>query len=268
MGQSRGSPDEWALYALSRAIPGHPLANGVLSRAESLRALDPEVLQVWWRAHVVGPRTAIVAVGDCADEALRQACIDLGTRIPESPPQDAGPTFRVAPAPVAPTGPIPGPRGWVLRGPPLGQPDELAFRLAERVVARAMSVDSGPADWASALHFLRSATFWTLCGPGEGAEGEAVRHRNLLLSLAHHGPSPVELSRAKEGLMNLTCVEEDDPVWTLTRLGEEWSVMGRVREAAELRAGVAAVTAEDVRRAMREALEGAGEVGRDAGPGK
>jgi predicted Zn-dependent peptidase len=75
----------------------------------------------------------------------------------------------------------------------------------------------------------------------------------------------VEFSRAQESLINQTILEEDDPVWTLTRLGEEWNVMGRVREAAELRAGVAAVTAEDVRRAMREALSGAVELGRGAG---
>jgi predicted Zn-dependent peptidase len=244
---------------LRRAFPGHPLANPILGDPERLARLDPESLRRWWEEHLRGERIALIAVGAFGEGAMIDACRSLAARFPRGTACSPDPTIPLAVAArrqpfVEPEGAL----GWILPGPALGEPGEFTFRAAERWISRILEAHG----FESVLDHYRAGSLWTLL-PQHGTNAdEAVRAAwPLLVRHAQDGPESAEIERSKQGVVNQLDLEQDDPVWTLTRLGEEWTVLGRARDAEEVQAGFASVTTGQVREILRTLLAGAVAIG-------
>lgn len=259
---SGGSPAGWNPETAPGALRGHSLMNPILGKFHDKAEYSPESLRYWWETLLTPERIAVIAAGAFDPDALIADCQKVA-RVPGLTAEEGsgGPVL------VPPSVPADSPAasrtakgtGWVFTGPPLGSPDEFNFRLAERVFASGFAELSG-AEFHSRLEFCRDRSLWTLWSETP-AGGEMLRRR--LSEAAEHGWPEETLEQARRGILARIQLEQDDPVWTLERLGEEWSVTRSARPRGALGLGFGSVTSKSLRDALRVVLTEAAPFGWD-----
>lgn len=255
------TPDDWVFeLAQGAAFTDQPLGRPILGTVESLKPVDRVALEAW-RAALYAPERLVVAAAGAVDadaflehvEALFGSATPSSAAVEPAPARfvggRAGLSRRIEQANLV----------WYRPGPSLRDPDYWAARIFAEILGGGMASrlfqeareKRGLAYAVDAWHDPFEDT--GLIGVFAGCAPKDVDRLSALVAetiaaLANDGPTAAELSRAKaQARANLFMAAESSTA-RAERAAGQVLLFGRVLAADELETGIAAVSADDVRR--------------------
>lgn len=251
--------------AFRRAWPWHPMGRPVLGSRETISAATAADFRSYMLAQLTGGRVWIVAVGNVDHDAIVAACAPLALLPPGGGPETAQPRF------------TPGShrrRGdweqshllWVLPAPAFNDPSFHALVMANHILGGGASSrlfqevreQRGLVYGIhSRLELYSDCGVWlipTACDPHRRAECRKAVEETVE-ALIREGFDSDELEITRRHLWAGLVLEEDDPDGCMERLAREAIYLGRHPSLEDRTAALAAVSAEDVSRALARAWE-------------
>lgn len=255
------TPDDHVFELIQAQMFGdHPLGRPILGSNESLAPATPSDLEAW-RRRLYAPDRMVVSVAGAADEAELLA---LAERWFGGEPE-AGPVERYDPA--AFTGGAAGEGRrieqanlvWAVPAVATMDPDYFALRLFAEILGGGMasrlfqearearglaySIDAWADTWDD------TGVLQIFAGAAAGkARGLSVLVAEELRKLCEGGASEAELARAKAQVQASLFMAEESPLARAEIAANRLFLYGRIPDAAEVRAEIAAVSLSDLKR--------------------
>lgn len=253
---------------LALAFQAHPYRIPTVGWKSDLEKVGVDASMEFYRDYYVANNLTLVVVGDFETEALlaqvREAFGGLrrAERIPRNPteePEQLGERRATVRMPVR--GPF---VAMTWHAPPAGSEDAEALDVASEILSsgrtsrlyRRLVYDEQLALSATGAFWelSRAGLFYALATvrPGASAERAEALLREEVGRMREELVSDDELARARRGLEVGLVRGLRTPHALGMRLGRDWVTFGRVRPLDERLEAIRAVTAEDVRSAMRK----------------
>jgi len=264
--EAADTPDDLVFeMAQAAAYAGQPLGRPILGTVETVDAATPDALAAF-RAGLYGPDAIVISAAGAVDEA---ELLDLAERYFAGPAKAQPP----AAAPAAFTGGlVPTARTleqahlvMMLPAPGARDPDFFALRLFSEMLGGGMSsrlfqevrekhglayaIDA----YADVHDDIGALGVYAGTAAADAAQAAEVSARELL-ALAE-GVRAGELERAKAQLKGATFMARESALARAEQAAGQLFTFGRLRPAAEIAAGVDAVTPDDIARVGRRVLE-------------